>query len=179
MARLSRAGRHLAPDACGRWPWRHHALKATAAANSAFAAEVHFPGLRTSHQLLPYYAFAGCFVLPSTREPWGLVTNEAMAAGLPVLVSNRCGCAPDLVLEGQNGFTFDPTSLPALTAHLHAVEALSTDARNIMGTASSAIIRGYSPAGFGRSIASIAAASSSRAEGSHATNLQVSSEATQ
>jgi glycosyltransferase involved in cell wall biosynthesis len=44
----------------------------------------------------------------STTEQWGLVVNEAMAAGLPVLVSDRCGCAPDLVEVGVNGFTFDP-----------------------------------------------------------------------
>ena len=153
-------------------------LKATAAA-SPFVADVHFPGLRTSRQLLPYYAFAGCFVLPSTREPWGLVTNEAMAAGLPVLVSNRCGCAPDLVQEGRNGFTFDPTDFPALTARLHAMQALSPAARTSMGAASSTLIEGFSPAGFGRSIASIADFSNPRPHRIRPASFPVTSGASQ
>ena len=133
-------------------------LKALAAA-SPYPAHVHFPGLRSSRELLPYYAFAGCFVLPSTREPWGLVTNEAMAASLPVLVSDRCGCAPDLVFEGRNGFTFSPLDITAITARLHTMEELPAADRLAMGAESSAIISQYSPAGFGRSIANIAAES--------------------
>jgi 1,2-diacylglycerol 3-alpha-glucosyltransferase len=51
---------------------------------------------------------ASAFIQASTTEQWGLVVNEAMASGLPVLVSERCGCAPDLVKNGVNGYTFDP-----------------------------------------------------------------------
>ncbi len=51
-------------------------------------------------------AMSNVLVLPSSSEPWGLVVNEAMACGLPVIVSDRCGCAPDLVHEGKNGFVF-------------------------------------------------------------------------
>lgn len=69
---------------------------------------VHWPGFAQYPQLPLYYALADAFILASTTEPWGLVVNEAMASRLPVLVSSRCGCAPDLVEEGQNGFTFDP-----------------------------------------------------------------------
>ena len=87
-------------------------LKSRAAA-SPFGKDIHFEGLRTSNELPPYYAFAGCFVLPSFREPWGLVVNEAMASGLPVMVSSACGCAEDLVHDGQNGFIFDPNSTEA------------------------------------------------------------------
>ena len=53
-------------------------------------------------------ALSNVLVLPSTSEPWGLVVNEAMVCGLPVIVSDRCGCVPDLVHDGQNGFVFDP-----------------------------------------------------------------------
>ncbi len=53
-------------------------------------------------------ALSNVLVLPSISEPWGLVVNEAMACGLPVIVSNRCGCVPDLVHDGENGFVFDP-----------------------------------------------------------------------
>ncbi len=89
--------------------------------------------------LARYYAACGAFILASSgNEPWGLVVNEAMAAGAPVLVSKACGCAPELVREGTNGFTFDPTDESQLTRlmlwlHEHPDRASS------MGTASQEI----------------------------------------
>jgi glycosyltransferase involved in cell wall biosynthesis len=71
---------------------------------------VQMPGFKQYEELPAYYAHAGAFIHASTTEQWGLVVNEAMASGLPVLVSNRCGCAADLVKEGENGWTFDPTN---------------------------------------------------------------------
>lgn len=76
---------------------------------------VVFAGRRQIDELPEYYGRAKCFVLPSVAEPWGLVVNEAMASGLPVLVSRRCGCAADLVMEGENGFTFEPRDTEGLT----------------------------------------------------------------
>lgn len=68
---------------------------------------------------LPYvYSMATAFVLPSIFEPWGLVVNEAMAAGLPVLVSKQCGCQPDLVDE-TNGFVFDANAPDELITALN------------------------------------------------------------
>jgi glycosyltransferase involved in cell wall biosynthesis len=58
---------------------------------------VHFRDWVSYAELPALYASASAFVLPSSFEPWGLVVNEAMAAGLPVLVSEECGCTPDLV----------------------------------------------------------------------------------
>lgn len=60
-------------------------------------------------ELPKLYAAHDAYLQPSISEQWGLVVNEAMFSGLPVLVSNRCGCSEDLVLEGENGFLFDPT----------------------------------------------------------------------
>ena len=146
----------------GEWPLvlagdgpRRPALEAMAKA-SRFGGDITFTGLKSQRELLPFYAFAGCFVLPSTREPWGLVVNEAMAAELPVLVSRRCGCREDLVIEGENGFSFDPEDQAALTAGLHSIERLSAEQRTRMGTRSGEIISAYTPRGFGRAIASIA-----------------------
>lgn len=147
---------------CGDGPERR-SLEAAAAA-SPFGRDVIFPGLKTSRELLPFYAQAGCFVLPSTREPWGLVVNEAMAAELPVLVSDRCGCAPDLVREGQNGYTFDPAQAGVLQSLLHRVEALSPEQRANMGQVSGKLIGAYSPAGFGAAIATIVQAGSGQIE---------------
>ncbi|MBD2292367.1 glycosyltransferase family 4 protein [Anabaena sphaerica FACHB-251] len=76
---------------------------------------VHLPGFLQQEQLLPYFAHAKCFIHASTQEQWGLVVNEAMAAGLPVLVSNRCGCYEDLIIEGVNGFGFEPENSQQLT----------------------------------------------------------------
>ena len=126
------------------------------AARSPFAGQVTFTGMKSLRELIPMYAAAGCFVLPSTREPWGLVVNEAMAADLPVLVSRCCGCREDLVAEGENGFSFEPLDLATLTEHLHRFERLPVEVREKMGERSGEIIAGFTPRGFGRSIASIA-----------------------
>jgi 1,2-diacylglycerol 3-alpha-glucosyltransferase len=77
-------------------------------------SHVIVPGFIPYEDMPDYYALAGAFVHASRSEPWGLVVNEAMASGLPVLVSNACGCAPDLVRDGQNGFLFDPASTDQL-----------------------------------------------------------------
>ncbi|WP_026630269.1 glycosyltransferase family 4 protein [Dyadobacter alkalitolerans] len=57
-------------------------------------------------------------VLPSNSEPWGLVVNEAMVCGMPVIVSKNCGCVGDLVENGVNGFTFDPDNQQELETAL-------------------------------------------------------------
>ena len=67
---------------------------------------VHILPGRPWYRVPEVLAMSNVLVLPSRSEPWGLVVNEAMACGLPVLVSDRCGCAPELVHEGKNGFVF-------------------------------------------------------------------------
>ncbi len=106
---------------------------------------VVFAGHKDIHELPEFYAFAGCFVLPSTREPWGLVVNEAMASGLPVIVSSRCGCADDLVEDGSNGFLFNPESASDLFRLLGYVSRLAEEERMRMAHKSLEIIRGFSP----------------------------------
>lgn len=64
------------------------------------------------------YTLADVAVLPSTFEPFGFVTNEAMVYEMPVLVSERCGSAPDLVVDGYNGFQFNPFDEADLTQKL-------------------------------------------------------------
>jgi glycosyltransferase involved in cell wall biosynthesis len=108
---------------------------------------VHLPGFKQYDELPTYYGLAGAFVHASTREQWGLVVNEAMAAGLPVLVSDRCGCAPDLVEDGRNGFTFDPHD-PSALAGLMARVAHGDVNRVDMGAASQDIIKEWGPERF-------------------------------
>jgi glycosyltransferase involved in cell wall biosynthesis len=68
-----------------------------------FSKRVHLTGFLPSPETWGMLGMADLFVCPSEAEPWGLVINEAVAAGLPVLVSDRCGAAEDLVVPGRTG----------------------------------------------------------------------------
>jgi len=125
---------------------------------SGIRAHVTFAGLKAARETVPYYAFAGCFVLPSSREPWGLVVNEAMASGLPVIVSNRCGCAEDLVEPGGNGYLFDPASEAELADRMLSVSQSSEAAIQGMGRRSREIVASYSPANWAAEVARVAQA---------------------
>jgi glycosyltransferase involved in cell wall biosynthesis len=107
-------------------------------------AFVHRPGFVQYDELPAYYGSAGAAVLPSLSDQWGLAVNEAMAAGLPVIVSTACGCAPDLVAEGENGFTFDPADTGALAQAMLRVAALPDEERRRMGAAGRLRIGRYS-----------------------------------
>lgn len=123
---------------------------------SIYKDRVCFLGHRSARELLPVYAFATTFVLPSKREPWGLVVNEAMAANLPVIVSKHCGCAEDLVHPGQNGFVFDPAHPEMLTDQLFLMSSYSEQERTRMGHVSLTLIERYTPQNFGQQIVCIA-----------------------
>ena len=102
-----------------------------------------FLGFRNQTDLPALYELCDVFVLPSTNEPWGLVVNEAMAIGKPVVVSDAVGCAADLVLDGQNGFVFPVGQADALAAALSSVLADPARAER-MGHASRRIIASWS-----------------------------------
>jgi len=80
---------------------------------------VYFEGFKQQPDLPWYYAMADVLVLPSVKEVWGLVVNEALATGLYVLCSNRAGAAYDLIKEGWNGRTFDPYNVDQLAELIH------------------------------------------------------------
>jgi len=104
-------------------------------------------GFKQIADLPAYYAMAGAFIHPSTVEPWGLVVNEAMASGLPVLVSNRCGCAPELVNEDVNGFTFDPLDVEQMARKMLQMSA-SDFPRLAFGKSSQKIVANWGPERF-------------------------------
>lgn len=79
---------------------------------------IHFAGAKPYAEVPAFYGLAEAFIHASTTEQWGLVVNEAMAAGMPVLVSNRCGCASDLVEDGVNGFSFDPYDIEQIAGRM-------------------------------------------------------------
>jgi glycosyltransferase involved in cell wall biosynthesis len=127
------------------------------ASSLACSGAICFAGHQTGEELARHYAYATCFVLPSTREPWGLVVNEAMAAGLPVIVSSRCGCADDLVEPSANGFLIDPENPEALRRCMQEISAMPISALASMGARSREIISRYSPAYFASEIYRISA----------------------
>jgi glycosyltransferase involved in cell wall biosynthesis len=115
--------------------------------------DVCCPGFMQVDDLVSYYAMGSALILPSTSEPWGLVVNEAMASGLPVLVSNRCGCARDLVFDGVNGFVFDPYDVDDIAATMSILSDTTSDERRSMSDTSRRIIAKYTPETWGESLA--------------------------
>lgn len=105
--------------------------------------DVVFGGFVNQAELPQVYAASDIFVLPSENEPWGLIVNEVMCAGLPVVVADEVGCVPDLVHEGVNGRLMragDRTSLAAALRDL----LTRTGQRQAMGRKSLDIIRNWS-----------------------------------
>src|SRR5947208_12455747 len=118
-------------------------------------AHVHLPGFKPYDELPVYYGLAKAFVHASTTEQWGLVMNEAVASELPVIVSNRCGCVPELVQD--NGFTFDPANESELAERLLQMASLSADERRRLGEASYRIAANFAPDRFGEGLEQAAA----------------------
>jgi 1,2-diacylglycerol 3-alpha-glucosyltransferase len=108
---------------------------------------IHLPGFKQYDELPVYLGLAETFIHASTIEQWGLVVNEAMASGLPMLVSNRCGCAQDLVRDGVNGFTFDPGNRDELTQLMLKISAPEFPVANF-GLESQRIIAQWGPERF-------------------------------
>jgi glycosyltransferase involved in cell wall biosynthesis len=104
---------------------------------------VSFPGFVNQADLPDVYSACDVFVLPSDNEPWGLAVNEAMCAGLPVVVSEEVGCAEDLVETGVNGATFTAGSVDELTAALRPL-LTNPDYRARCGAASLKRMGGWS-----------------------------------
>lgn len=104
---------------------------------------VQFAGFKNQTELSRYYAAVDAFVLPSgLGETWGLVVNEALCFGLPVIVSDMVGCGGDLVRDNENGYVFPLGDIEKL-AHNIASLAESGERREVFGAMSSEIIKGY------------------------------------
>ena len=113
---------------------------------------VQLPGFQSYERLPVFYGLAEAFVHASATEQWGLVVNEALASGLPVIVSNRCGCVFDLVWNGSNGFVFDPYDVEQLARLMLRVAKMDRGERDRMGDVSRKIVADWGPDRFARGL---------------------------
>ncbi len=84
-------------------------------------SNIRFEGAKFADDLVKTYHTSHVLVIPSLYEPWGLVVNEAMAAGLPVLASSRVGAIYDLIEKRETGFVFDPENIEELVSLMQKV----------------------------------------------------------
>ena len=105
---------------------------------------VRFAGFAHREQLAEYYALAETLILPTYSDTWGLVVNEGMACGLPVILSQAAGCGVDLVQEGWNGLLIPPRDVDPLVAAMKTI-ASQPDLRATMSANSARHIARYSP----------------------------------
>ncbi|HZS59620.1 MAG TPA: glycosyltransferase family 4 protein [Gemmatimonadaceae bacterium] len=114
------------------------------AERAAAGQPVTFAGFRNQSEMPEAYAVADVLVLPSDRrETWGLAVNEAMACGLPAIVSDAVGCAPDLIVEGVTGSTYPAGNCSALADALARL-TMDPPRTHAMGVAAAAHVAGYS-----------------------------------
>ena len=77
-----------------------------------------FQPFRNQSEMPLVYRMGDVFVLPSKSETWGLAVNEAMACSRPVIISDACGCAPELIEQGETGFVFNCNNAAQLLKHM-------------------------------------------------------------
>lgn len=104
--------------------------------------QIHFLDFQNQSAMPSVYEASNVFVLPSKGpgETWGLAVNEAMANGKPVIVSDKCGCAADLVKQGKNGYVFEAGNATMLAGFLKEIAEANLAQMNI---SSREIINGY------------------------------------
>lgn len=113
-------------------------------------SNVYFEGSKQVEEVVEYYAIADVFILPSYKEPWGLVINEALACGLPVIVSDSVGAVDDLVKHNGNGFIFKNNNLEQIIKYMNIIlsdenvrKGMGEKSKNIISTWNFTIYRRY------------------------------------
>lgn len=125
---------------------------------------VVMPGFAQHPELPGWYQAAGAFLLPSLIEQWGLVANEALSAGLPAIVSDRCGCAGEIVQEGRNGWVLPPSESQAWVVAMQRLTQCDAE-REQMGQESRMIMKEWGLDRFARNFELAAHAAKERLQG--------------
>ena len=119
-----------------------------AIAKYSLGDRIHLPGFRSYDDLPAWYGLSEGFVHVSLTEQWGLVVNEAAAAGVPLLVSRPCGSATTLVHPEVNGWLIDPEDTYGMAEAIAELMTLSPERRAEMGGASERIVTDWGPERF-------------------------------
>ncbi len=99
--------------------------------NFKYKDRIHFAGFINQTELPCYYTASDVLALPSDgRETWGLVVNEAMACGIPAIVSDNVGCAPDLIINGKTGFIYPNSQTSSLAQCILKIKEILTSQKN-------------------------------------------------
>jgi glycosyltransferase involved in cell wall biosynthesis len=108
------------------------------------AHAISFLGSKGLEEIAVLFQASTALVLPSHSEPWGLVVNEALSYGCPVVVSSACGCMPDLVREGITGYAFEAGNVDDLVKAMDSVRHLSKD-RQAVARSCLEVVSDYTP----------------------------------
>lgn len=123
---------------------------------------VCFPGFAQREDMAGLYALAEALVLPTHSDPWGLVVNEAMACGLPIIVNSVAGCSADLVEDGWNGYVVPPRDLDKLSWAINSL-VRQPELQQTMSARSLERIQNYSPEACADGLAAVAISAGTRA----------------
>ena len=105
-------------------------------------SNVHFEGFKLKRDLEKYYKAADLFVLPTREDIWGLVVQEAMAYGLPVISTDKCAAALELIKHDENGYIFPSENVDLLKKYIQAIIS-SEDVARKFGAKSLEIIKSF------------------------------------
>jgi glycosyltransferase involved in cell wall biosynthesis len=125
---------------------------------SGLTGRIFLPGFKDYETLTIFYGLADAFAHISLAEQWGLVINEAAAAGLPLIVSRPCGAAAELVRKDVNGYLVDPTNTEEIARALGASMTATDDVRRAMGVESQRIVGHWGPERFAEGLRDASAA---------------------
>jgi len=95
-----------------------------------------FYGFQNRREIIKFFAISDVLVLPSQKETWGIVINEAMCFGLPIIASDQVGANADLLTHGYNGFIFPTGDTGALSNQIERVARMTPDERSALGARS-------------------------------------------
>ena len=129
-------------DLVGAGPLRDELIKRVAELN--LTNSVSFLGSMGMDAIAELFMPSAALVLPSHSEPWGLVVNEALSYGCPVVVSNVCGCVPDLVIDGVTGYSFPVGNIDGLAKAMLLTAEMSAD-RVALAKRCLEVIAGFTP----------------------------------
>ena len=125
-----------------------HSLIEASIVSSGLSDRILLAGFKDYDTLPLFYGLAEAFAHVSFAEQWGLVINEAAAAGLPLVVSRTCGAAAELVVEGKNGYLVDPEDVEDIASRLGIIMTATEEERVAMGSNSRKFVREWGPGRF-------------------------------